>query len=568
MSRRVVAGFALLASVGAAAGAPRAASTGFELTLSNAHVSASIGSAGLTALKELASPGAGVKPLVLALAGDDWEATLRPGGAPDKMRRFLVTTKPANDTTLSSKACSPQPAKATQPDNLTAILSWSCAAAYTVDAVYSLKPEGSFITKTLRIRSTPSSKEFYVTSMTPWTHLSVAPAGTTVPATWLKYMNGFNEKLEIAGFVRFPELNRGIFVTVQNPFGQHAPGPAASPFPPPPPPVGPCPSTSLKGKNHVGDDLNPGGTRGLSIAGCQAACAARKDCEGFVYLPQGCNAQPSNDCYLKSNISITSEDTCACTVAKPFSGTGWQVFPGSACNNPEPPMFNKHATNSTECQKFCTSNLTCVQYMYQHQSGACWGYTKVHQPGSKGTTFDCGSFPGRVPAPPLPPGPPAPKAPAGGMVVSATYAGGVAQSAEAVQPLYHEGEGATLGLTALTAYYNDGVGSNSFEVATQAPPVGPHGKPAAVPTGLNTGEYISFTKCVEAYLLDSLSRANKTVKVNVAWDENDYQIDVGTEEGMTEYKRIIDRNAEFGVTHIVYEPFNSLRSSRKTATDG
>ena len=46
------------------------------------------------------------------------------------------------------------------------------------------------------------------------------------------------------------------------------------------------------------------------------------------------------------------------------------------------------------------------------------------------------------------------------------------------------------------------------------------------------------------------------------------QIDVGTVEGMTEYKRIIDRNAEFGVTHIVYEPFNSLRSSRKTATDG
>lgn len=37
---------------------------------------------------------------------------------------------------------------------------------------------------------------------------------------------------------------------------------------------------------------------------------------------------------------------------------------------------------------------------------------------------------------------------------------------------------------------------------------------------------------------------------------------------MTEYKRIIDRNAELGITHIVYEPFNSLRSSRKTATDG
>lgn len=33
-------------------------------------------------------------------------------------------------------------------------------------------------------------------------------------------------------------------------------------------------------------------------------------------------------------------------------------------------------------------------------------------------------------------------------------------------------------------------------------------------------------------------------------------------------QRIIDRNHEFGVTHIVYEPFNSLRASRKNATDG
>ena len=467
-----------------------------DFTLSNALVSASVGGTGLTALKELVSPGAGVKLLALTLADDDWEATLRPGGAPDRMRRFLVTTNPSNDTTLSSKTCRPQPAKAMQPDNLTAILSWTCVEGYNVDAVYTLKPEGSFVAKALRISATSNSEEFYVTSMTPWTHLSVAPAGAKVPATWLKYVNGFNGQLEIAGFARFPELNRGIFVTVQNPFGQHRPSPAKNPFPPPPPPAGPCPSTSLKGKNHVGDDLNSGGTRGLSIAGCQAACAARKDCEGYVYLPEGCNAQPSNDCYLKSNITVTSDDACACTVAKPFSGTP-----------PSPP-----------------------------------------------------------PSPPSPPEPPAPVAPAGGIIVSATYVAGVAQSPEAAQPLYHEGESATLGLTALTAYYNDGVGSQALDSA--APPVGPHGKPAAAPTGLNTGEYISFTKCVEAYLLDSASRAEKTVKVNVAWDENDYQIDVGTEAGMTEYKRIIDRNAEFGVTHIVYEPFNSLRASRKTATDG
>ena len=40
----------------------------------------------------------------------------------------------------------------------------------------------------------------------------------------------------------------------------------------------------------------------------------------------------------------------------------------------------------------------------------------------------------------------------------------------------------------------------------------------------------------------------------MAWDESDYQIDVGTAAGRSEYKRIVDRNAELGVTHIVYEP--------------
>jgi len=56
--------------------------------------------------------------------------------------------------------------------------------------------------------------------------------------------------------------------------------------------------------------------------------------------------------------------------------------------------------------------------------------------------------------------------------------------------------------------------------------------------------------------------------VNVAWDESDYQIDVGTAAGVEEYKRIIDRNAELGVENIVYEPQNTLHSSRFNTTDG
>ena len=66
---------------------------------------------------------------------------------------------------------------------------------------------------------------------------------------------------------------------------------------------------------------------------------------------------------------------------------------------------------------------------------------------------------------------------------------------------------------------------------------------------------------MEYFLLDKQSREDKTVKVNVAWDENDYQIDVGTEAGMTEYKRIIDRNHQFG-THRHRHRYAERRSER------
>ena len=118
-------------------------------------------------------------------------------------------------------------------------MSWSCAAGYTVDAVYTLQPSGAFVTKALRIGSASAhTTDFYVLTVTPWTQLSVVPAGATVPASWLIYKNGFSKKEaitnapEIAGFARFPELSRGIFVTVQNPFGKYSDGPATSPFAP------------------------------------------------------------------------------------------------------------------------------------------------------------------------------------------------------------------------------------------------------------------------------------------------------------------------------------------------
>lgn len=86
--------------------------------------------------------------------------------------------------------------------------------------------------------------------------------------------------------------------------------------------------------------------------------------------------------------------------------------------------------------------------------------------------------------------------------------------------------------------------------------------------GVNSGERVAFMRCVETYYMDHEMRKNRTVKVHVAWDVNDYQIDVGTEEGRIEYRRLIDRNSQYGVTHMVFEPQNTLHSNRFESTDG
>jgi hypothetical protein len=83
---------------------------------------------------------------------------------------------------------------------------------------------------------------------------------------------------------------------------------------------------------------------------------------------------------------------------------------------------------------------------------------------------------------------------------------------------------------------------------------------------VNLGERKAFVDCVTSLLLDRDARANSTVKINVAWDQNDYQIDVASDSGVTEYKRIIDRNSQLGVTHLVYGPGNTLHSTRHNST--
>ena len=128
------------------------------------------------------------------------------------------------------------------------------------------------------------------------------------------------------------------------------------------------------------------------------------------------------------------------------------------------------------------------------------------------------------------------------VAVGASYTANMTHRASTLEGEAHAADVAVLGLTNLSRYELEGV---------------------------NAGERAAFVRCVESFHTDTASRAKLgTVKVNVAWDESDYQIDAGTAAGRAEYQRIIDRNAEFGVTHIVYEPRNTRLSNRHNATDG
>jgi hypothetical protein len=74
----------------------------------------------------------------------------------------------------------------------------------------------------------------------------------------------------------------------------------------------------------------------------------------------------------------------------------------------------------------------------------------------------------------------------------------------------------------------------------------------------------ALVECVRAFLLYYPGRS---VRVHIPWCENDYQIDVGTPEGVEEYKRIMDRAAELGVTRLLYTPANSTLSRLEDNAD-
>ena len=82
--------------------------------------------------------------------------------------------------------------------------------------------------------------------------------------------------------------------------------------------------------------------------------------------------------------------------------------------------------------------------------------------------------------------------------------------------------------------------------------------------GMDEAERTAFTDCVRAFLIDP---APAPISVEVGWTLNDYQIDVGTEEGKAEYKRIIDTASEMGIQTLLYAPGNSKLADRKESAD-
>jgi hypothetical protein len=82
--------------------------------------------------------------------------------------------------------------------------------------------------------------------------------------------------------------------------------------------------------------------------------------------------------------------------------------------------------------------------------------------------------------------------------------------------------------------------------------------------GLDESEVAAFTGLVRAFLL---YQPVNPLNIMVGWCANDYQIDIATAEGRTEYKRILDMAAAVGAEHVLFAPANSEVSRRDNSRD-
>jgi hypothetical protein len=74
-----------------------------------------------------------------------------------------------------------------------------------------------------------------------------------------------------------------------------------------------------------------------------------------------------------------------------------------------------------------------------------------------------------------------------------------------------------------------------------------------VEDGADTSEIQAFSDCMRRFLLHP---SPEPISVEVGWTLNDYQIDVATLEGQSEYKRVMDATSTLGLRNLVYAPAN------------
>ena len=82
--------------------------------------------------------------------------------------------------------------------------------------------------------------------------------------------------------------------------------------------------------------------------------------------------------------------------------------------------------------------------------------------------------------------------------------------------------------------------------------------------GLDEAEVAAFTQMVRSLFI---YEPQNPLNVFVGWCVNDYQIDVGTPAGRTEYRRVFDQAAASGARYVLYAPSNSALSRREESVD-
>ncbi|CAF0979621.1 unnamed protein product [Adineta steineri] len=84
-------------------------------------------------------------------------------------------------------------------------------------------------------------------------------------------------------------------------------------------------------------------------------------------------------------------------------------------------------------------------------------------------------------------------------------------------------------------------------------------------SNINYNERKAYEKATTFFY--PVPQRQRSIKHAVGWDSNDYQIDISTQHGIDEYKRLIDRCSQLGIKSITFAPSNGNVSSREEASD-